>query len=68
MVDPCRCELTLIVKAIVAQAPALHDLPAERELGRGSLADRLPLLKDLFIREAAGLTGEVPKLLRGEAL
>jgi 2-octaprenyl-6-methoxyphenol hydroxylase len=30
--------------------------------------DRLPALKDFFIGEAAGLTGEVPKLLRGEAL
>ena len=38
-----------------------------RDLGLG-LVDRLPALKDLFIREAAGLTGEVPKLLRGEAL
>jgi hypothetical protein len=25
-------------------------------------------VKDFFIREAAGLTGEVPKLLKGEAL
>jgi 2-octaprenyl-6-methoxyphenol hydroxylase len=32
------------------------------------LVDRLPALKRLFIREAAGLVGEVPKLLRGEAL
>jgi 2-octaprenyl-6-methoxyphenol hydroxylase len=32
------------------------------------VVDRLPMLKDVFIREAAGLTGEVPKLLRGEAL
>jgi 2-octaprenyl-6-methoxyphenol hydroxylase len=38
-----------------------------RDLGLG-LVDRLPALKDFFIREAAGLTGEVPKLLRGEAL
>jgi 2-octaprenyl-6-methoxyphenol hydroxylase len=38
-----------------------------RDLGLG-LVDRLPALKGLFIREAAGLTGEVPKLLRGEAL
>jgi 2-octaprenyl-6-methoxyphenol hydroxylase len=38
-----------------------------RDIGLG-VVDRLPLLKDLFIREAAGLTGEVPKLLRGEAL
>jgi 2-octaprenyl-6-methoxyphenol hydroxylase len=38
-----------------------------RDLGLG-LVDRLPPLKQLFIREAAGLLGEVPKLLRGEAL
>ncbi len=38
-----------------------------RDVGLG-LVDRLPRLKEMFIREAAGLTGEVPKLLRGEAL
>ena len=38
-----------------------------RDVGLG-LVERMPPLKDLFIREAAGLTGEVPKLLRGEAL
>jgi len=38
-----------------------------RDVGLG-VVDRLPMLKDVFIREAAGLTGEVPKLLRGEAL
>jgi 2-octaprenyl-6-methoxyphenol hydroxylase len=38
-----------------------------RDVGLG-LVDRLPGLKRLFIREAAGLLGEVPKLLRGEAL
>jgi 2-octaprenyl-6-methoxyphenol hydroxylase len=38
-----------------------------RDVGLG-LVDRLPALKRLFIREAAGLVGEVPKLLRGEAL
>jgi 2-octaprenyl-6-methoxyphenol hydroxylase len=32
------------------------------------LVDRVPALKRLFIREAAGLVGDVPKLLRGEAL
>jgi 2-octaprenyl-6-methoxyphenol hydroxylase len=32
------------------------------------MIDRLPGLKRMFIREAAGLVGEVPKLLRGEAL
>ena len=38
-----------------------------RDVGLG-LVDRLPALKHVFIREAAGLVGEVPKLLRGEAL
>jgi 2-octaprenyl-6-methoxyphenol hydroxylase len=32
------------------------------------VVDRLPGLKQLFIREAAGLAGDVPKLLRGEGL
>jgi 2-octaprenyl-6-methoxyphenol hydroxylase len=30
--------------------------------------DRLPKLKRFFVREAAGLVGEVPRLMRGEAL
>ena len=38
-----------------------------RDVGLG-LVDRVPALKSLFIREAAGLTGDVPKLLKGEAL
>ena len=38
-----------------------------RDVGLG-LVERVPALKNLFIREAAGLTGELPKLLRGEAL
>jgi 2-octaprenyl-6-methoxyphenol hydroxylase len=38
-----------------------------RDVGLG-IVDRLPALKRMFIREAAGLTGEVPKLLRGEML
>jgi 2-octaprenyl-6-methoxyphenol hydroxylase len=42
-------------------------LRAARGVGLG-LVDRLPGLKRLFIREAAGLVGEVPKLLRGEML
>jgi len=42
-------------------------LRAARDIGLG-LVDRVPNLKRLFIREAAGLVGEVPKLLRGEAL
>jgi 2-octaprenyl-6-methoxyphenol hydroxylase len=42
-------------------------LRVARDIGLG-LVDRVPDLKRLFIREAAGLVGEVPKLLRGEAL
>jgi 2-octaprenyl-6-methoxyphenol hydroxylase len=38
-----------------------------RDVGLG-LVDRVPALKSFFIREAAGVTGDVPKLLRGEAL
>ncbi len=38
-----------------------------RDMGLG-LVDRMPNLKEFFIREAAGLTGDVPKLLKGEAL
>jgi 2-octaprenyl-6-methoxyphenol hydroxylase len=38
-----------------------------RDVGLG-VVDRMPALKSFFIREAAGVTGEVPKLLRGEAL
>ncbi|UZF91181.1 ubiquinone biosynthesis hydroxylase [Bosea sp. NBC_00550] len=38
-----------------------------RDLGLG-LVDRLPRLKRFFIREAAGVAGEPPRLLRGETL
>jgi 2-octaprenyl-6-methoxyphenol hydroxylase len=38
-----------------------------RDVGLG-MVERLPALKHFFIREAAGLVGEVPKLLKGEAL
>jgi 2-octaprenyl-6-methoxyphenol hydroxylase len=38
-----------------------------RDIGLG-LVDRLPALKQVFIREAAGLVGDVPKLLKGKAL
>jgi 2-octaprenyl-6-methoxyphenol hydroxylase len=42
-------------------------LRVARDVGLG-LVDRLPALKQRFIREAAGLVGDVPKLLKGEAL
>jgi len=38
-----------------------------RDVGLG-VVDRMPGLKSFFIREAAGVTGDVPKLLKGEAL
>jgi len=38
-----------------------------RDVGLG-LVECMPPLKRLFIRAAAGFTGDVPKLLRGEAL
>lgn len=38
-----------------------------RDIGLG-VVERLPALKRVFIREAAGFTGEVPKLLRGEGV
>lgn len=41
-------------------------LRSARDFGLG-LVERMPALKQLFVTEAAGLTGEVPKLLRGEA-
>jgi 2-octaprenyl-6-methoxyphenol hydroxylase len=42
-------------------------LRALRDVGLG-LVERAPGLKRFFAREAAGLTGEVPRLLRGEGL
>ena len=42
-------------------------LRSAREVGLG-IVDRLPALKRFFVSEAAGLTGELPRLLRGEAV
>jgi 2-octaprenyl-6-methoxyphenol hydroxylase len=38
-----------------------------RDVGLG-MVERLPALKRVFIREAAGFTGDVPKLLKGEGV
>ena len=38
-----------------------------RDIGLG-LVERMPPLKNLLIKQAAGLSGEVPRLLRGELL
>jgi 2-octaprenyl-6-methoxyphenol hydroxylase len=40
-------------------------LRALRDLGLG-IVERTPPLKRFFVREAAGLTGDVPRLLKGE--
>lgn len=42
-------------------------LRALRDLGLG-IVDRLPRLKSAFIANAAGLVGDIPKLMRGEAI
>ncbi|MBD0414023.1 ubiquinone biosynthesis hydroxylase [Oryzicola mucosus] len=42
-------------------------LRAVRDIGLG-LVDRMPALKTYFIKQASGLTGETPRLLRGEAI
>lgn len=39
---------------------------AGRDVGLG-VVNRLPVLKRLFVDEAAGLTGDLPRLLKGEA-
>ena len=40
---------------------------AVRDLGLG-LVERMPRLKDFFIRQASGLSDKAPRLLRGEAI
>lgn len=47
-----------------SDAPGLRKA---RTFGLG-LVDRAPALKRFFVAEAAGATGEVPRLLRGEAI
>ena len=40
-------------------------LRAIRDIGLG-LVDRMPRMKEFFIRQASGLSGETPRLLKGE--
>jgi 2-octaprenyl-6-methoxyphenol hydroxylase len=42
-------------------------LRALRSFGLG-VVDRLPKLKDFFINQASGISGETPRLLRGEQI
>ncbi|MDB5616385.1 ubiquinone biosynthesis hydroxylase [Tardiphaga sp.] len=46
------------------KSPVLRSI---RDIGLG-IVDRLPPLKSVFIKQAAGLSGEIPRLLKGEAL
>ena len=51
-----------INRLFAGDAPLLRSV---REVGLG-VVDRIPALKRFFVSEAAGLTGEVPRLLKGE--
>jgi 2-octaprenyl-6-methoxyphenol hydroxylase len=42
-------------------------LRAMRDIGLG-LVDRMPRMKEFFIRQASGLSGDAPRLLKGEAI
>lgn len=42
-------------------------LRAIRDIGLG-VVDRMPRMKQFFIRQASGLSGETPRLLKGEAI
>jgi len=42
-------------------------LRAIRDIGLG-LVDRMPRMKDYFIRQASGISGDTPRLLRGDAI
>ena len=60
--DTLRNEGVDAVRARHDRAKTYH-----RDIGLG-VVERMPPLKRMFIREAAGFTGELPKLLRGEML
>jgi 2-octaprenyl-6-methoxyphenol hydroxylase len=42
-------------------------LRAVRDIGLG-IVDRMPSLKEVFVRQAAGLSGPIPRLLKGEPI
>ena len=51
-----------INRLFAGDAPLLRSV---REVGLG-VVDRIPALKRFFVSEAAGLTGDLPRLLKGE--
>jgi len=45
----------------------ISPLRALRDIGLG-LVERMPRLKEFFIRQASGLSSDTPRLLKGEAI
>ncbi len=54
----------VLTKLFSNDNPAVRSI---RDIGLG-LVDRLPQLKSFFIRQAAGLSGDTPRLLKGQAI
>ncbi len=54
--------------ALLVTVPILTDQASAQRRGDGGLGvgDRLPVLKRWFVDEAAGLAGDLPRLLKGE--
>ena len=64
LVDTTEMYLRTILELEEEGVPPLRAL---RDIGLG-IIDRLPKLKTMFIGEAAGFIGALPKLLKGEAI
>lgn len=54
----------VLTKLFSNDNPAIRTI---RDIGLG-LVDRVPSLKSFFIKQAAGLSGDTPRLLQGEAI
>jgi 2-octaprenyl-6-methoxyphenol hydroxylase len=54
----------VLTKLFSNDNPAIRSI---RDIGLG-LVDRVPSLKSFFIKQAAGLSGETPRLLKGQSI
>lgn len=54
----------ILTKLFSNDNPAVRSI---RDIGLG-LVDRVPSLKSFFIKQAAGLSGDTPRLLKGEPI
>lgn len=54
----------ILTRLFANDHPAVRSI---RDIGLG-MVDRIPSLKNFFIKQAAGLSGDIPRLLRGEAI